>query len=71
MADLECPAIEQHYTPQEIAEMWGLSADAIRDMFRHESGVLKFGNPVSKPEVEGPIPCCEYRNPYYCASIPG
>jgi hypothetical protein len=43
------PALERHYTPQEIAEKWNLSLNAIRDMFRHEPGVMKFGNPVSRP----------------------
>lgn len=33
-------AFERHYSPQEIAELWGLSADKVRRIFRNESGVL-------------------------------
>jgi hypothetical protein len=31
---------EKHYTPSEIAKLWGVSVDLIRDNFRKESGVL-------------------------------
>ena len=34
---------ERHYSPKEIAEMWCLSEDKVREMFRHESGVLVIG----------------------------
>lgn len=40
---------QRHYSPREIAELWCLSDDAVRDMFRDEPGVLKFGNSVSRP----------------------
>jgi hypothetical protein len=34
-------AEERHYTPQQVAEMWGLSDETVRKMFAEESGVLK------------------------------
>jgi hypothetical protein len=38
---------ERHYTPTEIAEMWGLDPKVIRNLFRQEPGVLKIGNDKS------------------------
>lgn len=40
------PAIsveEKHFTPQELAELWGVSTETIRVIFRAEPGVLKIG----------------------------
>jgi len=37
-------ADEPHFTPQEIADLWKLDAKSVRNMFRGEPGVLKFGN---------------------------
>jgi hypothetical protein len=34
---------ERHYTPAELAETWGVSAETIRVLFREEPGVLKIG----------------------------
>jgi hypothetical protein len=34
----------RHFSPLEIAELWGLSADCIRKIFENESGVLVIGN---------------------------
>lgn len=34
-------AIERHYSVQELAEMWKLSSDTIRRLFRDEPGVIK------------------------------
>ncbi len=34
---------ERHYSVKQLAQMWGLSAVAIRRMFRNEPGVLRFG----------------------------
>jgi hypothetical protein len=34
---------EKHFTPQELAEAWGVSAETIRQIFRDEQGVLKIG----------------------------
>jgi hypothetical protein len=41
-------AAEKHYTPQEVAKLWGVSADMIRDWFRNESGVLKMERPATR-----------------------
>jgi hypothetical protein len=34
---------ERHYAVTEIAEMWNLSADKVRELFENESGVLVIG----------------------------
>lgn len=34
---------ERHYAVAEIAEMWNLSADKVRDLFEREPGVLVIG----------------------------
>jgi hypothetical protein len=34
---------ERHYAVAEIAEMWNLSADKVRNLFEHEPGVLVIG----------------------------
>ena len=33
-------ALERHFSPDQIGEMWGLSADSIRRIFEREPGVL-------------------------------
>jgi|HubBroStandDraft_4_1064222.scaffolds.fasta_scaffold893250_2 hypothetical protein len=35
--------LEPHFTVAEVAELWNLSRDAVRDIFRHEDGVLATG----------------------------
>jgi|SRR6516162_8592067 hypothetical protein len=35
---------ETHYTPQELAKLWNVSVQTIRDVFRDEPGVLKLGS---------------------------
>ncbi len=35
------PAMEKHFTPEELGELWGLSADTIRRLFEEEPEVLK------------------------------
>jgi len=35
---------EKHYSPSELAEMWGVSVQTIRDLFKSEDGVLKLGS---------------------------
>ena len=35
--------IERHYAVAEIAEMWNLSSDKVRDLFEHEPGILVLG----------------------------
>jgi hypothetical protein len=34
---------ERHFTPQELAETWGVSVQTIRELFKDEEGVLKIG----------------------------
>src|SRR5437764_13383350 len=33
-------ALERHFSPDELAELWGLSGDTLRRLFEHEPGVL-------------------------------
>jgi hypothetical protein len=33
-----------HYSPQELAALWGLSPDTIRELFENESGVIVMGH---------------------------
>jgi hypothetical protein len=35
---------EQHYTPADLAKMWGVSVQTIRELFKQEGGVLKIGS---------------------------
>ncbi len=35
--------LERHFSVQTLAELWGLSTDAIRDLFENEPGVLTLG----------------------------
>jgi hypothetical protein len=37
------PAVERHFTVAEVAALWNLSQDVVRDIFRHEEGVLAIG----------------------------
>lgn len=39
---------ERHYTPDELAELWAVSTETIRSIFREEPGVLKLGKSGSK-----------------------
>lgn len=34
---------EKHFSPSELAKLWGVSAETIRVLFRQEQGVLKIG----------------------------
>jgi hypothetical protein len=36
--------LERHFSVQTLAELWGLSTDAIRDLFDNEPGVLRMGD---------------------------
>ena len=36
-------ATERHYTPKELAKVWGLAPDTIREIFESEPGVLVIG----------------------------
>jgi hypothetical protein len=37
-------AAERHYTPQELAQLWAVSIQTIREVFKNEEGVLKIGS---------------------------
>jgi hypothetical protein len=39
---------EKHYSPDELADLWGVSAETIRNIFRDEPGVLKIGKTGSR-----------------------
>lgn len=39
---------EKHYTPDDLAELWGVSTETIRSIFRDEQGVLKIGSTGAK-----------------------
>jgi hypothetical protein len=41
-------AAEEHYTPDELAALWGVSAETIRNVFRNEPGVLRVGQANGK-----------------------
>lgn len=38
----------KHYSPDELAELWGVSTETIRSIFRDEPGVLKIGKTGTK-----------------------
>lgn len=38
-------AIEQHYTPREVAELWGVSVKTVCRLFEDEPGTLKISMP--------------------------
>ena len=40
-------ATEEHFSPDELAKLWHLSANFIRNLFRDEKGVLI----ISRPET--------------------
>lgn len=39
---------EKHYTVQELSELWSVSDNTIRRLFRREPGVLKVGAPEER-----------------------
>ena len=39
---------DKHYSPDELAGLWGVSVDSIRRIFRDEPGVLKMGDKSPK-----------------------
>jgi hypothetical protein len=39
---------DQHFTPQQLADAWGVSTETIRQIFREEEGVLKIGKPGTR-----------------------
>jgi hypothetical protein len=40
--------IDQHYSPQFYAELWGLSSSTVIRWFQDREGVLKFSQPVKQ-----------------------
>jgi len=40
---VSAPHAERHYAVAEIAEMWNLSPDKVRELFENEPGVLVIG----------------------------
>jgi hypothetical protein len=38
------PFAVRHYSPAEIAQLWGLSVDSVRKIVENEPGVLVLGN---------------------------
>ena len=38
---------EEHYTVLEVAGLWKVSDDKVREVFEHEPGVLVLGSPRS------------------------
>ena len=42
------PALERHFTPKELAELWGFNENTIRRLFIDEPGVLKYGAPCRR-----------------------
>jgi hypothetical protein len=41
-------ALSEHFTPQQLADAWGVSTETIRQIFRDEPGVLALGKPNPK-----------------------
>jgi hypothetical protein len=39
---------EKHYTPDDLAALWGVSAETVRNIFRKEQGVLRITQPKEK-----------------------
>jgi len=35
---------EKHYTPMELAGLWGLHGKTVRELFKSEQGVIVLGN---------------------------
>jgi predicted site-specific integrase-resolvase len=55
--------IDQHFSPQFLAELWGISASTATRWFQDRPGVLK----VSKPSRNGGRARVELRIPYSLA----
>jgi hypothetical protein len=39
---------ESHYSVVQVAKLWSISPDLVRDLFRSESGVLKIERPAGR-----------------------
>ncbi len=61
LPQIESPApAERHYAVAEIAEMWNLSPDKVRELFENEPGVLVIGE-LSHATREGTSHCAFLR----------
>jgi hypothetical protein len=52
----ETRSTERHYTPAEVAKIWGISVDFARDIFRNEADVLALERTGSKKYTTLRIP---------------
>ena len=43
MAQSTAPALEHHFTPKQLGELWGLDESTIRRLFQDVPGVLRIG----------------------------
>jgi hypothetical protein len=41
-------ALEKHYTVNQVAELWSISDDTVRKLFKDEPGVLVLGSEESR-----------------------
>ena len=41
-------ALEKHFSIQEIADLWGLCENSVRDIFSNEPGVVRIQRPRSR-----------------------
>src|SRR5580704_13580627 len=41
-------ALERHYSAKEIAELWGLCENSVRQLFKNEPGVVRIQRPRSR-----------------------
>jgi hypothetical protein len=58
--DLEVDiALERHYSIQEVAEIWGLCENSVRELFKDEPGVVRIARPKSR-----------HKRPYITIRIP-
>jgi len=39
------PALEKHFSVEELAQLWSMSEDFVRRLFLHEPDVVVFCNP--------------------------
>jgi len=44
----EDASLEQHFSIKEIAEIWGLCENSVRDLFKDEPGVIRIQRPKSR-----------------------
>jgi hypothetical protein len=41
-------ALERHFSVKEIADLWGLCENSVREIFRSEAGVVRIQRPKSR-----------------------